>query len=707
MKSLKANIIVSLLIATLVSTLAYFNPTSLQKFDTNFIDLFLNIRGESNVSSQIAIVDIDEKSLKALGQWPWSRDKISLILENLNSANMGILGFDMIFAESDRSSPKQVLEKFGYKDERAKDFDEVFAKTLLESPAILGFVLNFEQNLTNTPPRLNTIFIEKNRDDFNNFIPQAMGVTTNLPILQKSAYSAGSFNMIPDLDGVVRYVPMLFRYSDSLYPSLSLEMIRAMLGVKVVKVIYDENGVESIEMGELKIPTDRYGRVFVNYRGPKKMYNYISALDIYNNTFKKEDIEGKILLLGTSSAGLMDLRSTPLDSTFPGVEIHANVIDNIINSDFLQKPSFVFGKIVLIIFISIILLSIFLTFLSPLISMVFSIFYIASMLYGFYYEMFQNGIVLNILYPFIGVLLTLGYIFLYKLITESKQKELIRDKFSKKVSPQIVDELMNSEVALETKEKVVTIFFSDIRDFTTISECFDSPKELIEFINSYLSPISDIILKERGTIDKYIGDAVMAYWNAPLDLKNHADHALSSAILQLQELDNLNIGYKKQGYPAINIGIGLHTGLVTVGEMGSVDRSDFTIIGDSVNLGSRLEGLTKFYGAKIIISEDTKKLLTKKYKIRELDRVQVKGKSKSITIFEVLGFGDFSDDEKIIEKRYIDALNLYKNAKFDLSAYEFEKLGDTTLYNLYAKRCKELQGQDIEDFDGVYKFTTK
>jgi len=182
---------------------------------------------------------------------------------------------------------------------------------------------------------------------------------------------------------------------------------------------------------------------------------------------------------------------------------------------------------------------------------------------------------------------------------------------------------------------------------------------------------------------------------------------LSSAILQLQELDNLNIGYKKQGYPAINIGIGLHTGLVTVGEMGSVDRSDFTIIGDSVNLGSRLEGLTKFYGAKIIISEDTKKLLTKKYKIRELDRVQVKGKSKSITIFEVLGFGDFSDDEKIIEKRYIDALNLYKNAKFDLSAYEFEKLGDTTLYNLYAKRCKELQGQDIEDFDGVYKFTTK
>lgn len=707
MKSLKANIIISLLIATLISTLAYINPSSLQKFDANFVDMFLNIRGDTNASKNIAIIDIDEKSLKELGQWPWSRDKISQLLENLNGADMGILGFDMIFAESDRSSPKQVLEKFGYKDERAKDFDEILANTLLTSPAILGFVFNFENNQTNPPPRLNTVFIEKNRDDYNDFIPTSIGVTTNLSILQKSAYSAGSFNMIPDSDGVVRYVPMLFRYSDTLYPSLSLEMIRAMLGAKVVKVNYDENGVESIDMGELKIPTDRYGRVFINYRGPKKMYNYISALDIYNNSFKKEDIEGKILLLGTSAAGLMDLRSTPLDSTYPGVEIHATVIDNIVNSDFLQKPSFVFGKIVLIIFVSILLLSIFLTFLSPLKSMVFSIFYIFVMLYGFYYEMFHNGIVLNILYPFIGVLVTLSYIFLYKLLTESKQKELIKDKFAKKVSPQIVDELMNSEVALETKEKVVTIFFSDIRDFTTISEGFDSPKELIEFINSYLSPVSDIILKTHGTIDKYIGDAVMAYWNAPLDLKNHADYALKSAILQLQELDKLNIGYKEKGYPAINIGIGLHTGLVTVGEMGSYERSDFTIIGDSVNLGSRLEGLTKFYGAKIIISEDTKELLTKQYKIRELDKVQVKGKTKSITIYEVLGFGEFDKEEEVVEQRYLKALNLYKDAKFDLSAQEFVKLGDTTLYKLYVDRCKELQKQDIKDFDGVYKFTTK
>jgi len=362
---------------------------------------------------------------------------------------------------------------------------------------------------------------------------------------------------------------------------------------------------------------------------------------------------------------------------------------------------------VLIIYVCVILLSIFLTFLSPIKSMIFSLFYISFMLYGFYYEMFQNGIVLNILYPFMGVLITLGYIFLYKLFTESKQKELIKDKFSKKVSPQIVEELMNSEVALETKEKVVTIFFSDIRDFTTISEGFSSPKELIEFINSYLSPISDIILKKRGTIDKYIGDAVMAYWNAPLDLKNHADHALESAILQLKELEKLNIGYKKRGYPSINIGIGLHTGLVTVGEMGSVDRSDFTIIGDSVNLCSRLEGLTKFYGAKIIISEDTKKYLTKNYKIRELDKVQVKGKLKSIIIYEVLGFGDFDKEEKVIEERYLKALNLYKNAKFDLSRKEFERLGDSTLYKLYANRCKELLLQDIKDFDGVHRFTTK
>ncbi len=706
MKTIKANLFISTLIAGAFSLLLYFSPTSLEKFNNNFIDSFFSFRGVKTVSKDITIIDIDEKSLKQLGQWPWSRDKIAKIIQNLADAKMGILGFDMVFAEKDRTSPKNILKDLNISI-KAKDYDKILADTLKSSPTILGFVFNLETNSTNNkPPLQNAIFSQVGLNNFNNYIIKAKGYTTNIPILQQSAYSSGSFNMVPDSDGVVRYVPLVISYDGSIYPSLTLEMIRAMLGTQIVNINYDENGIESIKVGNIKIPTDRYGRVFVNYRGGKKSYKYVSAVDIYNNNFKKSDIEGKILLFGTSASGLLDLRSTPFSSTFPGVEIHANVLDNIINSNFISNPSYTLGENIVFIFIIVFILTFFLSYLSATSAILFSLLFLVGLYYGLYIEMFKEKILLNFLYLFLASIFTIFYMFYKKLFVESKQKELIKQKFAQKVSPAVVEEILKKEVDFSAKESEVTIFFSDIRSFTTISENFESASKLLKYLNTYLSFMSDIVLDYRGTIDKYIGDAIMAYWNAPVKQKNHTDLCVSSALKQIESLQNLN----KTLSPPLAIGIGIHTGIATVGEVGSKNRSDFTIIGDSVNLASRLEGLTKAYGAKIIISEDTKKRLTKQYQIRELDSVKVKGKDKSITIYEVLGFGDFNENDKNILKKYQNALIFYKNADFTGAKDIFEELYLQTgefLYKMYGGRCKKLLDQDIKNFDGVYRFDTK
>jgi len=705
MKVASLNIVISTLIAGVFSLLLYINPSSLEKFNANFIDMAFDIRGEVPPSKDIVIIDIDEKSLQKLGQWPWSRDKVAKIVQNLTEAGMGIIGFDMVFAEKDRTSPKNILKDLNL-SLKLPDYDEKLAKTLANSPAILGFVFNYEKNITtNDPPLQNAIFVEKNKSSDNGFIPEAKGYTTNIPLLQSSAYSSGSFNMFSDSDGVVRYVPLLFRYDGTIYPSLSLEMIRAMLGEKMVEVYYDENGVAGIKLGDIEIPTDRYGRIFVNYRGDKS-YKYISAIDIYEKNFNKKDIEGKILLFGTSAAGLLDLRSTPFSSVFPGVEIHANVLDNIINADFISSPSYLLAENIINIFIATFILAVVSSFLPPVASLLFSLLFLSGMFYYFYYEMFEKGILLNFLYPTLAAAVTVFYLLFYKLFVESKQKERIKKKFASKVSPAVVEELLKEDVVFEDKEQEITIFFSDIRNFTTISEEFGSAKKLLEYLNSYLSKMSDIVLQTKGTIDKYIGDAVMAYWNAPVKQKNHPDLAVKCALKQLESLKELN----KTLTPPISIGIGIHTGVATVGEIGSKDRSDFTIIGDSVNLCSRLEGLTKAYGAKIIISEDTKNLLKDEYKIRELDLVQVKGKNKSIKIYEVLGLGEFDEDEVKREKLYKKALNFYRSADFKEAKSLFESLSKRYkefLYSMYQKRCEELLKRDIKDFDGVYRFVTK
>lgn len=704
----------SFLISSLLIVFYIFFPSLLDSFDNRIRDSYFIFKGETKTSNNVVIIDIDDSSIKEFGQWPWSRNILSKIIENLTNSNIAVVGMDIVFAEEDRTSPSLIAKKLGIKKE-LENYDFEFSQVISTSPVILGYSFNIEDNNSSkNSPQIPAIFIEKNKNSDTNYLIEAFGTTLNLPILQENSYSSGFFNIIPDESGVIRSVPLLISYNDTLYPSLALEMIRALNDTQKVFVNYDENGVSNIQLGDFYIPTDKFGRIFINYRGASKSFQYISAKDIYNNNFKVEDIEGKIALLGTSATGLYDLRATPYENVFPGVEVHANVIDNILQGDFIQKASYLDGvnivSILVLAFFVFFLVSVTPFFLKPF---VFILFFSTYVVFS-YQALFSYGLVLNIVFPMLSIVLAFVFSIIIDFFYNIKQEKAIKNKFASKVSKSVMEDILknidNNEFSAKNKE--ITIFFSDIRGFTQISEQLKA-KELIEYLNAYMEPMSSIIIKNQGTIDKFIGDAIMAYWNAPIDVENHADMAVKASLEQLVALDELNRKFVKDKLPIIDIGIGLNSGEVIVGEMGSSLRSDYTVIGDAINLGSRVESLCKYYGSKLNITNFTKDKLKEKYIFRFLDFVRVKGKNQPVEIWQVIGKGEVQDELKDELEDYHKAIEFYKESNF-LDALELfikldnlENKTNKNIYKIYIKRCEEFIQTPPKDFDGVYEHTTK
>lgn len=618
-------------------------PKFIGSFENMINDSMFLYRGEIQSDDRIIIVDIDEKSLRELGQWPWSRNVLAKILDNLTDANVAAIGLDMIFAEEDKSSPIKVLRDLNLSvEQKLLDYDEIFANSIKNSPTITGFFFSMQNDKVKShkEPRTRARIVEKNKPK-KSYLPNAYRAILSIDKINDSAYSNGFINYSAKFDKVARNVPSIIVFDDILYPSLSIELTRLALGSKSIVVNYNENGVENLIINDTIIPTDIYGNMTINYTGYHPAYPYVSAIDIYKNDFKKEYFEGKIILLGTSAAGLFDIRSSPFDAVMPGVEAHANLIDNILNQNFISKPQWTMSVDVLILALLPILCFFVLLDSRIYISILAGIFFILSLLVGHYVLMFDYGIIFH------TTILLFEIIFMYfvgnivNYFYEHRQKEFIKTKFANKVSQEVMEDIVNdSDNLLKGDMKEISIFFSDIRGFTTISESMHSPMKLIEFLNSYMTPMTDIIIKNKGTVDKFIGDAIMAYWNAPRKLENHADYAMKSAIEQIEELKKLNEKLKSQNSPLINIGIGLNTGKCIVGEMGSQGRSDYTCIGDSVNLASRLEGLNKKYNTNIIISEFFLAKLSNPdiYDIEELGNEKVKGKNESVKIFTCKGY---------------------------------------------------------------------
>lgn len=690
-----------------------FLPATYQNIDDKLRDFMFLARGVTSASEDVIIVDIDEKSLEDLGQWPWERNIVSTMIQNLSDAGAGIIGLDIVFSEADKSSPHHFAQEF-HLSYSLPNYDLQLANTIHDTPTILGYVFKFDQNFhAKTPiiPDIPAIFIEKNLPA-SNYLLTPFGILSNLEPIQKSAYSSGFINNVPDASGTIRSVPLIMRYEDSIYPSLAFEMFRIANNAQKVTINYSPTGVSTIRAGDIEIPTDRNGRMHLNHRGPAKTFTYLSASDIIHNTFEAKSVEGKYILVGTSAYGLMDLRSNPFDNIIPGIEIHATLIDNLIHHDMLLRPDWIeLAEIGIILSLSAIVF-LGLSLLRPFLLFGGFGILLGGMISLNYTLLFTYHIILNLFF----ILLTLGTsivsVLAMNYLFENRQKERVKKKFAQKVSQQVMEDLMahGSDNALQIRQVEVTIFFSDIRSFTTISEQLGSPEKLVEFLNQYMTMMADPIIESHGTIDKFIGDAIMAYWNAPNHVHNHADMGVQSALRQLAMRESLNARFSTQFGIHLDFGIGLNTGAVTIGDIGSQGRSDYTIIGDPVNLASRLEGLCKYYHVRLIISEFTYHALQESYIIRELDIVRVKGKSKPIRIYEVMGLGE-ADGSLLRElETFHLGLKHYQKGSFTNAIEVFSQLeidSPHPLYTLYKERSLHLESMHLNNFDGIYEFHNK
>lgn len=694
-------------------------------------DTRLRLTMPNTVDDSIVIVDIDEKSLKAEGHWPWGRDKLALLMDRLfDNYGIAVVGFDVVFAEKDNSSGLTVLQDLAqhqlkgvpqFQSALAQlkpqlEYDALFAKKLLQRNVVLGYYFNSSNNSSGALP--DPVFPPGAfKDRPINFI-KSDGYGGNLEVLQNRAASAGHFTQAPDADGVVRRVPMLIEYDGAYYESLSLAVVRTLLGSPKLAAGYggDEQnyaGLEWLGFDDVRIPVDSGARVLVPYRGLRGSFRYISMTDVLHERVPLEQLKNKIVLIGTTAPGLMDLRSTPVDEVYPGVEIHANLISGMLGQSLKSSPPYIVGAEVALLFIVGLALSFLLPQLSPTQDTLVSLGVLLATL-------FVNGLAWqygNVALPLASSLLMIFSLFAlnmsYGYFVESRTKRQITNLFGQYVPKEVVGELSEhpDQVSMEGDSREMTILFSDVRSFTTISEGLES-KELSLLMNEFLTPLSRVVYKHRGTIDKYMGDCIMAFWGAPLPDAQHAQHAILAGLEMQKTLEALQPHFKEKGWPPIRIGVGLNTGRVSVGNMGSEVRVAYTVMGDAVNLASRLEGITKEYGAGIVVGENTKEAAPD-FVYRELDWVRVKGKDKPVAIFEPLGLVGQVEDNLLEEVRmFAQVLRAYRSQDWDqaeLQLHELQKRSpQAKLYQVYLERIAYFRSNPLaSDWDGVFVFKTK
>lgn len=644
--------------------------TIITRLDNLTHDMFFRINAYLNDNvkgdDRVKIVDIDEKSLSALGQWPWDRDLLACLVYKLNEAS--VVGFDIYFAEydkrgvitskmSDESFSSLNIPKYDFCP-RTQDTDKAFATALANSNSVLAYAINLGayKNESNTyrtfytkhiigkkPAPLSNQSIAEYNIDYS-LLEHGKNITASIEELSDNSYANGFVNSYTHLDNVIRSAFMMIYYDDGefkqLLPSLSLAMYAKYVGVDDIKAVGDGFNIRLILDEKDTFVVNPHALLGLYFKGKSPHYDYISAIDVLDGTIDPRYFKDKIVLIGTSVVGLNDIRSNSLDENLPGVEIHANAIDNLLNDEYLITPSYsaeiLFASLIIIILLSVS----FSYFKSIIMQVLFHLILLAVIILGHYYFMVSEKYVLNT-FELILVLAIMGLCgILINFFLESRQKEFIKAKLEKKVSKSVAEQLINTDSnVFSTSKREISVFFSDIRDFTTISENMDAA-DLVKFLNTYMTPMSDIIFKYQGTVDKYIGDAVMAYFNAPNDLENHADCALQAAIEQIKALKSLNEEWQKQNLPYINIGIGINTGECIVGEMGSLARSDYTCIGDGVNTASRVESSCKNYKANILISHNTLAALKDPsiYELELVDELKLKGKDEATKLYKCTGF---------------------------------------------------------------------
>ncbi|MEC4718592.1 adenylate/guanylate cyclase domain-containing protein [Noviherbaspirillum sp. CPCC 100848] len=736
-------------LAAAATALHVLPATLVDRIDVFAYDMRMRLE-KAELDPRIVIIDIDERSLAEVGRWPWSRDTVARLIDRLGEHyHARTIAFDVIFSEADTSSGYATLEALARKElrdvdgfgERIRalkprfDYDARMAESLRDRPTILGYYLSNEATAVSKgqlPPPAFSISHLKGRDIES---PVYRAYSGNLDALQGAARAGGFMNPTPDSDGAIRRLPLLARVGDNYYESLALATARVGLGASVVRPVFfsSDDMLFSTELsreyGALKairmnskpqttvVPLERNLTALVNFRGPGGpqggRFRYVSAVDVLTGAAPMEHLADAIMLVGTTSAGLKDLRATPVNIDYPGVELHANIIASILDADFKQQPDFSIAIELFQIAAIGLALGLLLPVLTPAWAILMSLL-AAAVLIGWNVAMYH---VLDWVVPLAAAMLLIGALSVFNLawgyLFEYRKGRAMVNLFGEYVAPELVAEMAANpqSYSMEGESRELTVLFCDVRGFTTISEGLD-PNALREYINLYLTAMSEDIRGNRGTLDKYIGDAVMAFWGAPVHLPDHASRAVATALKMQQTARQLNAGFIARNWPPLKIGIGLNTGEMRVGDMGSRIRRAYTVMGDAVNLSSRLEGITKVYGAGVAVGPATRDAAPE-FAYRELDRVRVKGKNQPVPIFEPLCHQDQLDEEAGEElAQWHAALELVRGQHWDDAEAALRALlkrhPDDGLYRLYIERVAYYRAHPPrDDWDGVTTFESK
>ena len=701
----------------------------LELYDMKVLDLRQRLRGPISTSGVVVIVAIDEASLAELGRWPWPRARLATLVDRLTEGGARAIGFDILFDQPDPSLDHETLHHvletepqsateleatlLAYNDARMAAALRASGRVVLAHFFELG-PTGPETPTTGDPAGIPEITAQVTPDANVGVIPTATGFHGNIPVLAGAAAGTGHYNFLPDGDGAFRRVPMVVRLGTRYTGAFSLETLRRFAGGAAATMTVEGYGVGALRVGASVIPVDEAGEFWINYLGPEEStFPYIRASDVIAGRMPAGEVDGKIVLVALTAIG-SDRRASPFSTEMPAVEAHATTIDNILQGRALLRPSWIVPLEAGVVLLLGVLVALLLR-----IPGAWGFWATVGLLVAYAWgtqQLFERrGLVLSALYPLgaIGFAMLGGGVVRY--LGEEREKRWIRDTFRRYLNPEVLEQLAREpeRVRLGGEAREVTIFFSDIRSFTTISETLQrqaGPEAVADLMNEYLTAMTKILFEHEGLLDKYIGDAVMAFWGAPVVVPDHAARACQAALHMLDALARLNEGWRGRGWPLVAIGVGIATGEVVVGNFGSETRFNYTIMGDYVNLASRLEGLNKTYHTRILLSETTQRAVAGEFVCREVDRVEVKGKHQSVAIYELLGplAADTDGSRRRLAADFAEALAAYRARDWDGAEARIARLtadwdGDGPTAEL-ARRIRELRASPPgEEWDGVYR----
>jgi adenylate cyclase len=721
----------ALVLLLALAALRIFDPLPIQELRVRVFDLFQVLQPREATERPVVIIDIDEQSLKSVGQWPWPRTRIADLISRLTQMGALVIAFDIVFAEPDRMSPSVAADEFRDLDDATRtklralpSNDAVFADALKNSRVVVGesgLPFAVAQPDGARPP----IGLATMGGDPRPFLLNFPGLLRNVPQLEQAASGRGLFTIRAERDGIVRRVPIVMQAQGTVMPSLTLEMLRVASGSNTVLIRSDRAGVQNAAVPGFVIPTDRNGQLWIHF-APHDKARYVSAGDVLEGKVPADRVARRLVLIGTSAVGLLDSKTTPIDPVMPGVEVHAQVLESVLTQSVLSSPNYAIG-VELIAALSLGIAIIWLApILSPALLLAFGAAIIAITLGASWYFYQQAGLLFDATYPLLSSALVYLTLIFSNYISEQAQRRRIRSAFGQYLSPALVEQLAQSpeKLVLGGEEREMSILFSDVRGFTTISELYkDDPQGLTSLMNSFLTPLTNAIIDHKGTIDKYMGDAVMAFWNAPLHDERHEYNACEAALEMLHRVDTLNRQREQQAketgqrFIPIKVGVGINTGRCVVGNMGSDLRFNYSVLGDPVNLASRLEGQSKNYGLPIIIGSKTASGLRDKFAILELDCITVKGKTEPESVFTVLGRADVAGSENFgrLNHTVAEMLDRFRRQDFAGATDSIARcreiedgFGIGHLLDLYSERIRIfLQNPPPLDWNGVFVLDTK